>query len=147
MSRYCLYLEVIRKCRKVSLITSEDAPHRIGKTGIGRHLSRIIDGIGKDAGLFRLAFLIDAEQRMAEHGSRVVQKGRGKDQRNGLGIKILVPPVESFAGDRRKPDRIKLQLLFQPMIPSDEGALSRLPSAANRLNGEELCKGGRKLGS
>src|SRR5574338_1521989 len=57
-----LNLQIIGNRRKVSFIDSKDALYRESETGIGRYLRGIVDGIGKDAGLFGLSFLIDTKQ-------------------------------------------------------------------------------------
>lgn len=63
-----------------------------------------------------------------------------------MDLEILVPSVEPFAGERRKPGRIELQLFLEPMVSSDECALSRLPRATDRFGGKKFCEGGIELG-
>src|SRR5262245_42512659 len=57
-----LNLEIIWNGGEITFVEAEDAPNRIGDSRIRRDLGGIIDGVGEDARLFRLALLVNPKQ-------------------------------------------------------------------------------------
>ena len=77
---------------------------------------------------------------MTEHGCGIVQEGRGENERDRLGLKVIEPAVKPFACHLRQTGIVELQPFPQPVVSGDKGALSRLPRAPNEFLGEELLQ-------
>ena len=106
-----LNLEIVRNGGEIAFVEAENTLNRISDPGIRRDISGIVDRIGQDAGLFRLALLIHPEQRVAEHGGGIVHERGRKNECDRLNFKIGIPPIESFAGHRREAGLVKGQLI------------------------------------
>jgi hypothetical protein len=130
---------------KIPPIPTENPAHRVGQALILRDIGGEIDGVGQDTRLRRLPFLIDPEQRVSEHGSRVIHEGRWKHQRNGPSVKLFDPSFEALARHGRKPAGIKTETIVKPCIPRHKGTLSRLLRSTDQLRQKELSQGGVEL--
>src|SRR5207245_8649232 len=69
-----LDLDVVRYGRKIALESSEDSENGKGDLILCRHFRGIVDRVGQQTRLLRLALLVDAQKGMTEHGGRVVQE-------------------------------------------------------------------------
>jgi hypothetical protein len=87
-----------------------------------------------------LTLLINPKKRMTEHGCGIIQEGRGKNERDRVGLEIIEPSVKPFACQLRQTGIVELQPFPQPVVPGDKGALSRLIRAPNEFLGEELLQ-------
>src|SRR5512139_1332671 len=63
-----------------------------------------------------------------------------------MDLEILVPPIKPFASEGRETGRINVQLFLEPVVPSNEGALSRLSSGTDRFIRKKLCESCSELG-
>jgi len=70
-----LNLHIVRDRRKKTFVSSGKAFDGKHHAGIARHIGRVINGVGQNACLFRLALPIDPQERMAEHRRRVIHIG------------------------------------------------------------------------
>ena len=122
---------------ETNLVAPKDALVCIFESDVGRKFCRVVDGVGQNSRLFGLAFLINPQECMTEHGGRIVHKGRGENEADSLGVQLGPPPVETITCHRHKPTVIKSQTLLQPVISGNEGTLGRLFRAANKSGGEK----------
>lgn len=106
---------------------------RVGQALILRDIGGKINGVGQDTRLRRLSFLIDPEQRVAEHGSRVIHESRWKHERDRSSVKLFNPSFEAFARHGRELAWIKTETILEPRIPRHKRTLSRLLRSTDQL--------------
>src|SRR5919108_399701 len=87
--------------------TAEDTFDRKHDAFIRRRVGGVVDGIGENPGLLRLAVLIDPQEGMAEHRGWIIHERRRKYQRERLRVEFGIPRLEPFAALGREAVRAK----------------------------------------
>jgi hypothetical protein len=134
---------VIGHDRVGAWITTGEAVDREAHVVVIVYRRAVVHRIRQEPGAFVLLGTIEAQERMAEHGRRIVHVRRREDQRDPFGVDRGEPGCELRAALLRHALGIPTELRFQPAEPGDEGALRMRSGRIGGWRSEE--RGERRL--
>lgn len=120
-----LHLLVVRQHGEVARVGARQPLHREEHAAVRPGLRREVHGVGQQvaarvAGLGRR--LVDAQQRVAEHGGGVVHERLGQHERHRVGVDPRLPGGVARAVSRRQLGRVEADALRQPGQAGGVGA-------------------------